>query len=183
MPWKAWFLSVIICSPNISISVSCRGAKILQCKNDAKSLFWTFLTHQIPLLASTSPQHYRCHLSFCFSSQTLIITFRFFVFNGSSLLFYSLFSDSCLLLLVPTFSSLSSVGPHFFLPSLILSSVGPHFCFLWDQLLLSLFFLQCLFFSLVSQFMADWVRVNQHPIWMRPLSGPKMLDMNSETMI
>lgn len=84
---------------------------------------------------------------FCFSSKTLIITFSFFVFNGSSLLFYSLFLDSCLLLLVPTFSSvscllplvstsfslllsLSSVGPHFFLPSLILSSVGPHFFFL-----------------------------------------------------
>ncbi len=137
-----------------------------------KSLFWTLLNHLIPLLASSCIQHYRCHLSFCFTSKTLIITFSFFVFNGSSLLFYSLFSDSCLLLLVPTFSSLScllplvptssfslllccllsvptsfylllswsSVGPYFFLPSLILSSVGPHFFFLWDQLLLSLFF-------------------------------------------
>jgi hypothetical protein len=29
---KLGFLSVIICSPNISISVSCRCAKVLQCK-------------------------------------------------------------------------------------------------------------------------------------------------------
>jgi hypothetical protein len=31
--------------------------------------------------------------------------------------------------------------------------------------------------------MANWVRVNQHPLWVRPLSGQQMLDLNSETMI
>jgi len=113
-----------------------------------------------------------------------IITFSFFVFNGSSLLFYSLFLDSCLQLLVPNFSSLSclfSLVPTSFslllcclllVPTSIylllsLSCVGPHFFLpLRSIIIISLllyFFLHCLFFSLVSQFMANWVRVNQHP--------------------
>lgn len=96
---------------------------------------------------------------------------------------------------------LSSVSAHFFLPSLVfilcwspLLSSFSYLVFRWSPLFLPLrsiiiislllyLFLQCLFFSLVSQFMANWVRVNQHPLWVRPLSGPKMLDMNSETMI
>ncbi len=94
------------------------------------SVFWTLLTHQIPLLASFCPQHYRCHLSFGFTSKTphhhlqLLCLHWFF----SSPLFSFLRLLSAVAGPHFFFIILSSfVGPHFVFPSLMLSSVSAHF--------------------------------------------------------
>lgn len=134
------------------------------------------------LLYQRNPHHHLQLLCLQWFFSSLLFSFVRLLSSVAGPTFSSL---SCLLPLVPTSFSLlvlSSVSAHFFLPSLVfifcwspLLSSFSYLVFRWSPLFLPLrsiiiislllyFFLQCLFFSLVSQFMANWVRVNQHPL-------------------